>query len=446
MQTENLFFFSVPGLRPADIDKTTTPSLYAWANQGALAELSPTFPCVTSCVQATMLTGTPPRSHGVIANGFFDRDRREVAFWVGKNDRIAGRHIWDLIRDRRRDSVSAVWHGQNIKGASADYIVTPAPIHEADGTTKLWCYSKPEGTYQQLVETIGHFPLQHYWGPLSNIQSTRWILGAALWLHRRSAPNFHWIYIPHLDYAAQKFGPNSVEAKNALAELDHELGAFARQVSASPTGRAVVYLLAGEYALTDVTGVIYPNRLLRQAGLLAVGEEAGTETLDLRRSTAFAMVDHQFAHVYLAEPNVANLERVRAVFSGVKGVAQVLAGDERKALGLDHPRSGDILLISDDDHWLAYYWWLNDAAAPPFARTVDIHRKPGYDPVELFFDPVTKGIPLNAAKVKGSHGVPATHSRHKTALICSAPSKLIQNGRGYKDTNVQAIALGLLGL
>ncbi len=275
MSTEYLVFLSIPGLRPQDVDAATTPTLHGWATNGAMAELTPTFPCVTSPVQATMWTGRSPGEHGVIANGFFHRDRSEVEFWVANNHVIQGEQIWETIRRRRPGFTSAVWHAQNIKGAAADFIITPAPIHDPDGTTRLWCYSKPDGLYQELLGAMGHFPLKHYWGPLANIESTRWILNAAQWLIDNHAPNFHWIYIPHLDYAAQKFGPDSDEARGALVELDAELGRFAAGVAKSAIGKKTVYLVAGEYALTGVSDVIYPNRLLREAGLLHV--QGGTE-------------------------------------------------------------------------------------------------------------------------------------------------------------------------
>ncbi len=456
MPTKHLVFLSVPGLRPRDIDKHNTPTLYSWASAGLLAELIPTFPCVTSCVQASMLTGTPPGSHGVIANGFYQRDRREVEFWVGHNEVIVGEQVWDELRRRNPEFTSAAWHAQNIKGAAADFIITPAPIHEPNGSTKLWCYSKPDGLYQQLLGAMGHFPLQHYWGPLSNIESTKWILNAAVWLMEKHRPNLHWIYVPHLDYSAQKFGPNSPQALNALKELDQCLAEFARRITALYD--ETVFLVAGEYALTDVSGVVYPNRLLREAGLVAVREEDGREHLDLKNSTAFAMVDHQFAHVYInadqsRDPRSKSGGAEQAIvdlFRNVPGVAVVYAGDDRARIGMNHPRSGDVILICDDAHWLAYYWWFDDSAAPPFARSVDIHRKPGYDPVELFFDPIAKGIPLNAALVKGSHGVPATADRHRSALICSVASKgagagFLSRTGTYRDTDINQIILELLG-
>jgi len=449
MSASHLFVLSIPGLRPNVIDHNATPALYQWANSGAAAELVPTFPCVTSPAQATMWTGTPPSEHGVIANGFYDRAKREASFWVAGSEVIAGEPVWAALRRIRPGFTSALWHGQNVKGASADFIVTPAPIHDPDGTTKLWCYSKPESLYPQLLEALGHFPLQHYWGPLANIQSTKWILDAAAWLAAKHAPNLQWIYIPHLDYAGQKFGPNSPEAKSAVRELDACLARFVDQCASVPALRDAAFLVVGEYAMTDVSGVVYPNRALRGAGLLAVEDRDGQERIDWLRSQAFAVVDHQFAHVYVHADQSGERERmeqrVEEVFHDVPGVAGVFSGKKRKEIGMEHPRAGDVVLVCDESYWMAYYWWLNDAAAPSFARTVDIHRKPGYDPVELFFDPVAKGIPLNAALVKGSHGVPATAKHHRTVVICSTATKALEAGCVYRDVDVKRICLELLG-
>jgi predicted AlkP superfamily pyrophosphatase or phosphodiesterase len=250
------------------------------------------------------------------------------------------------------------------------------------------------------------------------------------------------VYVPHLDYAAQKFGPNSPEAQRSLAELDQQLAVFAAQIAAAPGGEQAVYLVAGEYALTDVTGVVYPNRILREAGLVNVCVQDGAEYLNLPACAAFAMVDHQFAHVYVRDADDAAVRRVVELFRSFPGVAEVAAGADRERLGMDHERSGEIILVAEDTHWFAYYWWLEDRLAPPFARTVDIHRKPGYDPVELFFDPATKGIPLNAALVKGSHGVPATRPEHRTALLCSTTTDRIRAGRVYRDTDVFSVIVG----
>jgi len=436
----HLMFISAPGLRLGDLrDPAVTPNLRELVDRGWGRPIRSTFPCVTSPVQASMWTGTGPGEHGVIANGFFHRERNEAAFWVGHNDVIAGEQIWTRLH--RAGKTSAVWHAQNIKGAAADFIVTPAPVHEADGTTRLWCYSKPEGLYAQLLAEFGHFPLQHYWGPLAGIQSSEWITKAAAWLQKRHAPNLSFVYLPHLDYAAQKFGPDSPQASAALAEFDRVVGQLVSELHSTVNGD-VAWVVASEYVMTRVDGAVFANRLLREAGLLAVHTDAdGKERIDLAGCKAFALVDHQLAHVFLRG---VDPWRAAEVFRGVCGVDRVLVGGERRELDLEHPRSGDIVLISTSNSWFAYYWWLDDAAAPGFARTVDIHAKPGYDPVELFIDPATRNIPIDAALVRGSHGVPATSPRLEGALICAgAPG--VEPADLYRDTDMPNLICGILG-
>ncbi|MCH7813770.1 MAG: alkaline phosphatase family protein [Planctomycetes bacterium] len=438
--SEHVILLSIPGLRPGDVTDAT-PTLKRWAEAGAAAPLIPTFPCVTSPVQASLWTGTPPDRHGIIANGFYHRDRQEIEFWVGRNPLIDGRQIWDVLA-ASPGRTSAVWHAQNIKDAAADFIVTPAPIHEPDGTTKLWCYSKPDGLYQQLIDDLDPFPLQHYWGPLAGIPSTRWILAGARWLIERQDPNFHYVYLPHLDYAAQRFGPNAPQANEALVALDEALAEFDAFLERSPIAEDVVVLVVSEYAMTEVSKVVFPNRLLRDAGLAAIERGDDGETLDLAASAAFAMVDHQFAHVYCRDAQAT--ERAAEVFAGVDGLAGVYAGAQRTEIGLDHRRSGEIVLVAEPDAWLAYYWWLEDQAAPAFARTVDIHRKPGYDPVELFVDRATRGIPLDATLVLGSHGAPAGSPQQQAVVICSRPSSVVEADRRYRDVDVKGMVLDLL--
>lgn len=431
---EHLVFLSIPGLRPADIhDPKLTPTLHRIAGQGASRVLVPTFPCVTSPVQASMLTGAPPGKHGVIANGFYRPDQQAIAFWVGGHQVLERPSIFTRLARERPGITSAAWHLQNIRGADADYIVTPAPIHEPDGTTRPWCYSKPDGLYRELVAALGHFPLQHYWGPLANIQSTKWIVDGALWLARKHAPNLQCVYLPHLDYAAQKHGPDSHEAAEALAELDNVLGDFMTRYRRLRIARRTAWLLAGEYALTTVDGAVHPNRVLRQAGLLKVREQGGHEYLDLAASDALAMSDHQLAHVYV---NRGDADAVADLFRREESIADILVGRERSVMGMDHPRCGQIILIARPDRWFSYYYWLDDLAAPPFARTVDIHAKCGYDPLELFIDPYSRQIPLDTSLVKGSHGAPVTSTRQETLLLTTHPELFEALPTPTRDTDV----------
>jgi hypothetical protein len=172
---------------------------------------------------------------------------------------------------------------------------------------------------------------------------------------------------------------------------------------------------------------VHLNRVLRENGLLSVRVERDRELLDPGESAAFAVADHQIAHVYVNDP--ARIDDVARVLENTSGVAQVIRDADKRRLHLDHARAGDLICLSDSDAWFTYYYWLDDARAPDFARTVEIHRKPGYDPVELFLDPeiiapkATIGrkllarklgfrslldvIPLDATLVKGSHGLAA---------------------------------------
>ena len=419
------------------------PKLRELMAGGGIASLAPSFPCVTCPVQANMTTGRPPAEHGIVANGFYWRDKRQVEMWTAPNDCVERAQLWDLLAHHGRGLSSAVWFPMHSKGCEADYVCTPAPIHNPDGSESLWCYTRPAELYGTLRDTLGHFPLMHYWGPMANVKATAWIADSALIAARRWQPNFFYIYLPLLDYAAQRTGPDSEAADGAVAEFDEVIGRLAQGMTDAYDER-LLWIVAGEYAITSVDHVAYPNRLLREAGLLTVHESDDGEHLDFERSRAFAMVDHQFSHVFVANGDPQLAARVADVFCGQPGIAEVLVGPERSRYGLEHPRGGDLILISTPQSWQAYYWWLSDDRAPGFARTVDIHRKPGYDPVELFFDPVTKSIPLDAGRIKGSHGAPAVDNAQHTVLLASEPTLL--PGPVVKDTDVFGIVLKHFGL
>ena len=336
-----------------------------------------------------------------------------------------------------------MWFPLHSKGCEADYVCTPAPIHNPDGSESLWCYTRPIELYGTLRDALGHFPLMNYWGPMAGIQSSRWIADSAVLAARQWQPDFFYIYLPALDYAAQRTGPDSAAADQAVADLDEVIGRLAAGM-AEAYDDELLWIVAGEYAITPVDHVSYPNRVLREAGLLAVREEPDGEHLDLEKSRAFAMVDHQFSHVFVADGDPQLAARVADLFRGQPGIAEVLVGTQRGRYGLEHPRSGEVILISTPRSWQAYYWWLSDDRAPQFARTVDIHRKPGYDPVELYFDPATKSIPLDAARIKGSHGAPAADRSQRSVLLASEPGMF--PGPSVEDTDVFGVVLKHFGL
>ncbi len=444
--SEYVVLLSVPGLRGQDV--AAMPHLSKLVAGGDRVTLVPSFPAVTCPVQVNMTTGKPPSQHGVVANGFFWRDKKQVEMWTAWNEAVTSPQIWDVLEQHDNRIKSAVWFPLLAKGCGADFICTPAPIHNPDGSESLWCYTQPTEMYGQLRDALGDFPLKHFWGPLANIQSTAWIIDSAVILAKQERPNFFYIYLPHLDYAAQKFGPDSPQAQTALRELDDALGrliaGFAEAYGEMGTGHtAPLWLVASEYAIVPVDHVTYPNRVLREAGLLHVIDGDDGEQLDLD-SSAWAMVDHQLAHVFVKDRNPQVIEAVAALFRDRDGIAEVLTGHDRFAYDLDHPRSGDVVLISKPNSWQAYYWWNDDARAPKFARTVDIHQKPGYDPVELHVDMATRSIPLNATLVRGSHGAPAKDEFQQGVLLASQAG--VFEGPPVADTDVYEIVLRQFGI
>ena len=401
--TRHLIFLTVPGLRKKDLPHL--PALSKIFETNSSIRLEHSFPSITWPAQATMLTGSLPNDHGVVANGFYWRDERRVEMWTASNKVIDRPQIWDVLKIRHENITSAAWFPMLSKGCGADYVCMPAPIHKPDGSEELWCYTKPQPFYGELISKLGHFPLQHFWGPIANIKSSQWIADSAVLAAKQFKPNFFYIYLPQLDYAAQKFGPDSPQAIASLQELNKLLDPFVDQIAEAYAGLLVDWLVASEYVIREVNHVSFPNRILRTAGLLVVDRREAGEQLDLAASQAWALVDHQFSHVFVRDADPTVIGQVQRLFASEPGIAATYTGTDRSSLGLDHARSGDVILVSQPNSWQAYYWWLDDSAAPSFARTVDIHRKPGYDPVELFFDPQTKSIPLRAELIHGSHGV-----------------------------------------
>jgi predicted AlkP superfamily pyrophosphatase or phosphodiesterase len=431
---------SIPGLRSKDL--ASMPRLSALGEAGITVPLKPSFPCVTCPVQTTFTTGVQADKHGVIANGFYWREKGEVEMWTAWNDVVEAPQIWDRLREHDASLTSAVWFPLLSKGVSSDYVCTFAPIHNPDGSESLWCYTKPTELYGDLRDELGHFPLMNFWGPMSNIKSTDWIVDSAIIAANRFRPRFFYLYLPHLDYAAQKFGPDSPQAETALEELDTTIGRLVDGFQKAGMND-VLWLAASEYVITQVDGASFPNRRLRENGFLSLQEKEGLEYLVPANSAAWAMVDHQFAHVYVQHKD--QIQRVADLFRSDEDVAEVLVGDDRKKYGLNHLRSGEIVLISHPRKWFAYYWWLDDAQAPDFARTVDIHRKPGYDPVEMFIDMPSKTTPLDASLVKGSHGYPADDIAFHGTLVCSE-CQLVPPNSFLNDLDIFGLVLKNFGI
>jgi len=387
-----LLVIDVVGLTPGLL--AHTPRLAALGRGGFTASLGTVLPAVTCPAQATLLTGRLPRDHGIVANGWYDRDLAEVHFWKQSN-RLVGCEedkLWQAGKRRFGDAFTTAkmfwWFNMH---AAVDAAVTPRPVYPADGRKLPSIYTQPAELKGDLESTLGTFPLFDFWGPRAGIRSSEWIAAATQTVMQTRRPTVTLCYLPHLDYDLQRFGPDSPEAVRACGEIDRVAGELAEW--AANSGATVVVL--SEYGITPVRDGVHVNRVLRRAGLLAVQEvDLGWELLDAGQSAAFAVADHQVAQVYVKDP--ARIPDVKAVLEATEGVAEVLDREAMADFGLDHPRAGELVAVAAPDRWFTYYYWLDDAKLPDFARTVDIHRKPGYDPVELFLDPT---IRLPAVKI-----------------------------------------------
>lgn len=410
---------NVVGLTPRMLGPDT-PNLSKLAAGGAVRPLTSITPAVTCSAQATFLTGELPTKHGIVGNGWYFRDLSEIFFWRQSAALVGGEKIWDAAKKRDPGFTSANMFWWYNMYSGADIGVTPRPIYLADGRKLPDAYSAPAELRDELTKKLGVFPLFSFWGPATTIKSSEWIARAAIHVRQTRDPTLTLIYLPHLDYGLQKVGPDHPSIANDLREVDAVCGEII--ADAARDGAKVIVL--SEYGITPVDRPIHINRALRQAGLLAVRDELGHEQLDAGASHAFAVSDHQVAHVYVRDP--ARIAEVKALLEKLPGVERVLDAATKGGFGLDHDRAGELVAISDARSWFTYYHWLDDERAPDFARTVEIHRKPGYDPVELFFNPklgnpkIAAGlrlakrklgfralmdvIPLTAELVKGSHG------------------------------------------
>ena len=428
----------VVGMTPALL--AHAPNLRALAAQGGMRPLTTVLPAVTTTVQSTLLTGLLPRDHGIVGNGWYFRDLAEIWLWRQSNRLVAGEKVWEAAK-RRAPSFSCAklfwWYNMY---ATADFTVTPRPMYAADGRKLPDIYTQPAGLRDELQRELGPFPLFKFWGPAAGIESTQWIARSALRVFERERPTLTLVYLPHLDYDLQRLGPAHPAIPAQVAAVDALCGELIE--AARRAGAAVVAL--SEYGITEVSRPVHVNRALREAGLLTVREELGREQLDAGASQAFAVADHQVAHVYVARGEL--VAEVAALLRTLPGVERVLDEAGKREAGLDHPRSGELVAIADAQSWFTYYHFLDDDRAPDYARTVDIHRKPGYDPAELFVDPALRAaklriglrlaqkvlgmrylmdvIPLDATLVRGSHGRLTDRTEDGPLIISSVPELL----------------------
>jgi predicted AlkP superfamily pyrophosphatase or phosphodiesterase len=455
-----------------------TPRISAFRQRGALAHIVPALPAVTCTAQSTYLTGTSPTAHGIVGNGWYSRELAEVQFWKQSNHLVGGRKLWEELRERDPKFTCAKLFWWYNMYSSADFSITPRPMYPADGRKIFDIYTWPCSIRPEIKRDLGEFPFATFWGPAAGVRTpqgnadaaSRWIAASAKWIENKYQPTLSLIYLPHLDYNLQRIGPCLVSADvrrrqsnretNAEQNAPPHVGAYKLNPAIVPDLRAidtivgdlidffaaqsVQVILLSEYGITQVNWPVHLNRPFRQQGWLAIRDELGLELLDCGASKVFAVADHQIAHIYINERSLET--QVRALLEKQEGVEQVLAKPEKAKFGLDHPRAGDLLAVAAENAWFTYYYWQEDDLAPDFARTVDIHRKPGYDPVELFVDPSLRFprlkiaarllqkqlgfrmlmdiIPLDATLVKGSHGRRPTSVADFPVLISPEPGLL----------------------
>jgi predicted AlkP superfamily pyrophosphatase or phosphodiesterase len=445
----------VVGLTPEFLD-ARMPRLNEWATKRKVSTITPVLPAVTCTTQATFYTGELPLRHGIVANGWYFRDDCEIHFWRQSNRLIQAPKLWDVARRHDPKFTFANLFGWFNMYSTADVSITPRPMYPADGRKLPDIYTEPPALRTEIQQKLGTFPLFEFWGPRASINSTRWIAESAKYVEERFRPKLTFVYLPHLDYNLQRLGPDAPAIATDLAAVDGIVGDLIDFYEA----RDAQVIVLSEYGIVRVNKPIHLNRALREAGLLRVREELNLEILDPGASAAFAVADHQVAHVYVNDPS--KRDKVQRVLEQTAGVDAVLNGFEKEQLGIDHPRAGEFVAIAEPEAWFTYYYWLEDRRAPDFARTVDIHRKPGYDPVELFVDPTIKLpmvkiasklvarklgfrnlfdiIPLDASLVKGSHGR-IDNPASKSPLFIGN-----RNSEKIAATEVSAEILSSLGL
>ena len=354
------------------------------------------FPAVTCAVQGSFRTATCPSQHGMIANGLYLPDLHRVMFWEQSADLVKGDRIWKTFRKQGGRVGMLFW--QQSLGEEVDLILSPAPVHKHGGGILMDCAAKPASLYKDLCKTIGgRFPLHRYWGPLASTKSGDWIAEATCRVMADSAiaPELLMTYIPSLDYDLQRHGPGSRKAKKAVEKT---LSQIDKIVSAARAGNYEVVVF-GDYCIGNVTGpVSLPNLALRQNNLLDIREISGRDYPDFHNSSAFAVADHEIAHVYVKESY--DIPAVQKTLASLEEIETVLDRSD----GVDNPRAGELLAIAREGSWIAYPWWKNKKNAPDYASHVDIHNKPGYDPCELYFGTLPIGVSMDTSRISGSHG------------------------------------------
>ena len=390
------------------------------------------FPAVTCTAQASFRTGSLPAAHGMIANGLYHRSLRKVMFWEQASALVAGPRIWDDFR--RAGGTVAMLFWQQSMGEDVDILLTPAPIHKHHGGLVQDCYGKPDGLYADLCRKLGGaFKLHRYWGPAASAKVGDWIAAATadVMANPALAPGLCLTYLPTLDYDFQRFGPAHAKSRAAIAKLRQQLAVLL--AAAEKNGYEVVVF--GDYAIAECPGgAVFLNRALADAGLMKTRAVRGMLYPDFHASRAFAMVDHEVAHIYIAHE--ADIPAVKKAVAGVAGVADVLDADAQAGIGIRNMHSGELVAVASEGCWFAYPWWRERAQAPDYARHIDIHNKPGFDPCELFFTLFPPGITQDTGRIRGSHGRIGAGREvaiGSTVDLRAQPADIIELGRCIKE-------------
>ncbi len=412
------------------------PGLTAFAAKHGLQSHAPAFPALTCTAQSSVLTGTGPARHGIVANGWYDRESAEVRFWKQSNHLVRGEKLWDILRREIPGFTCAKLFWWYNMYSTVDFSITPRPLYPADGRKVFDVHTQPMLLRDELKRALGEFPFPAFWGPAAGIASSEWIAASAKWIEEHNSPTLSLVYLPHLDYQLQKGGPQSPENPAELAKIDR----VASDLIHYYESRNIRVLVISEYGISQVSRPLHLNRIFRHQGWLQLKNELGRETLDCGSSRAFAIADHQIAHVYVNDPTLR--PAVRGLLENTPGIAEVRSPAELWSSGIATERAGDFIAIAAPDAWFTYYFWDDDSLAPDYARTIDIHRKPGYDPCELFLDPqlacpklkiakfllqkklgirgLLDVIPLDASLVRGSHGRDHVPEAERPVLLGSA--------------------------
>lgn len=456
---KSLIVLNVVGLSPYMLGENT-PHLNKLLTKGYQASpLKEVFPAVTTTAQSAMLTGKLAQDHGIVGNGWYFKALAEVGFWKQANQLVSGEKIWDVLKAKQPNfKVSQLFWWYNMY-ANVDHSMTPRPHYLADGAKIFDLYSSPKGLHQSIEKEHGTFPFFNFWGPKAGIGATDWIAKASVSEYKLNKPDLQFVYLPHLDYNLQRLGASDKKIAQDINAVDNAIG----EILTGLVDEQVEYLVVSEYGITDVDTPVHINRILREKGYIEVREtQVGNtiqENLDCGASTAFAVSDHQCAHVYVND--LTQLESIKTLLENTPGIERVLDKKAQQTIGVCHERSGDLFVIANTNAWFTYYFWLDDNKAPDYARTIDIHRKPGYDPLEMFVDPAIRFpllkmvgkvakkklgfrmlmdvIPLNANLIKGSHGRPNNDPQHG-AIIMLPPclqNKIAVDQQGcYQMTDV----------